>query len=129
MMRYFVLPLLAIWLFASPVTAKTLSRIVAVVNDDIITSYQLDQAVKNNLRQMTNQNQLTAAQFDQVRTQTLDKLINDKLMEQKIKALGLEVSDAELSAAIDDVRRKNNLTEEALNNALQAQGDDYGQLP
>ncbi len=121
-MRYFMLALLGIWLFTAPVSAKTLSHIVAVVNGDIITSYQLDQAVQSNLSQMSNQNQLTAAQFDQVKTQTLDKLINDKLMEQKIKELGLEVSESELSAAIDDVRRKNNLTEEALVNALNAQG-------
>ena len=122
MMRYFMLALVGLWLCASPVTAKTLSRVVAVVNDNIITSYQLEQAVQDNLSQMTNQNQLTAGQFDQVKQQTLDKLINDTLMEQRIKELGLQVSDAELSAAIDDVRRKNNLTEEALVNALSAQG-------
>jgi len=121
-MRYLILALVAISLWISPATATTLSRIVAVVNNDIITSYQLDQAVQENLRAMTNQNQLTATQFDQLKKQTLDKLITDKLMDQKIKELGLEVSDAELSAAIGDVQRKNNLTEDALVNALAAQG-------
>ncbi len=122
MMRYFICALLGLCLCASPGTAKTLSRIIAVVNDDIITSYQLDQAVQNNLAQMTNQNQLTAAQFEQVKQQSLDKLINDLLMEQKIKEYGLRVSDSELTAAIDDVRRKNDLTEDALVNALSRQG-------
>lgn len=122
MMRYFMLALVSLCLAVTPAAAKTLSRIVAVVNDDIITSYQLDQAVQANLRLMTNQNQLTADQFDLLKQQSLDRLINDTLMEQKIKELGLGVSDAELSAAIDDVRRKNNLTEDALVGALAAQG-------
>ncbi len=121
-MRYLILTLVAVSLWISPATAKTLSRIVAVVNNDIITSYQLDQAVQENLRLLTNQNQLTASQFDQLRKQTLDKLIADILMDQKIKELGLEVSEAELSAAIGDVQRKNNLSTEALEEALAAQG-------
>lgn len=121
-MRYLILALAAISLWISPATAKTLSRIVAVVNNDIITSYQLDQAVQENLKLMTNQNQLTATQFDELKKQTMDKLITDMLMNQKIKELGLEVSDAELSAAIGDVQRKNNLSDDALVDALAAQG-------
>ncbi len=114
--------LLIFGLCSLPVSAKTLTKVAAVVNDDIITSYQLDQALKEALANIPDQNRLTSAQFDQLKEKTLHKLIGDKLVDQRIKELDLQVSESELSAAIDDVRRKNNLTEEALQQALAAQG-------
>ena len=112
-------------LLANPVLAKTLSKVVAVVNNDIISSYQLDTAVLEALAKNSQGNQLTAQQFDQLRESILEQLINEKLAKQRIKELGLQVSEVELQAAIEDVQRKNNLTQAMLEDALQAQGMDY----
>ena len=121
-MKSLFLLLVLLGALASPVTAKTLSRIAAVVNDQIITTYQLEKTLSQALAQNPNSNQMTAGQFDQLRSQVLEKLINDKLLEQRIKELGLEVTDPELTAAIEDVQHKNNLSSEALEQALAAQG-------
>jgi len=120
-----VLVLLAGLLPANPLLAKNLSKVVAVVNRDIISSYQLDKAVLAALEKNSKGNQLTAAQFDQLRENVLETLINEKLAKQRIAELGLQVEDAELNAAIEDVQRKNNLTRSMLENALQAQGMDF----
>ncbi|HEY5674708.1 MAG TPA: SurA N-terminal domain-containing protein [Malonomonas sp.] len=120
-----LLVLLTSLLPASPVLAKTLSKVVAVVNRDIISSYQLDKAVLAALEKHSKGNQLTAQQFDQLRENVLEQLINEKLAKQRIKELGLQVGEAELDAAIEDVQRKNNLTRSMLENALQAQGMDF----
>ena len=120
-----VLVLLTSMLPANPVLAKTLSKVVAVVNRDIISSYQLDKAVLAALEKHSKGNQLTAQQFDQLRENVLEQLINEKLAKQRIKELGLQVGDAELDAAIEDVQRKNNLTRSMLENALQAQGMSF----
>ena len=113
-------------LMVSPAAAKTLSRVVAVVNNEIISSYQLDKEVQAVLDR--NSSQPTSEQLEQLREQVLNKLIEDKLLEQRIKELGLRVSDPELNAAIEDVQRKNNLTAEMLKNAVEARGmpfEDY----
>ncbi|MCK5826005.1 MAG: SurA N-terminal domain-containing protein [Desulfuromusa sp.] len=122
MQRPLFLFFFSLLLVATPVTAKTLSKVAAVVNDDIITTYQLDQAVMNDLTSNTNKNQLDITQFGQVKVQILDKLIDEKLMEQQVKKLGLRVSDEELNSAIADVVLKNGLTDETLKQALNSQG-------
>ncbi len=126
MIRPFVLLLLLAGLLsANPALAKTLSKVVAVVNNDIISSYRLDKAVLAALEKYPQSNQLTAQQFDQLRENTLEQLINEKLAKQRIKELGLRVGEAELNAAIEDVQRKNNLTRTMLKSALEAQGMDF----
>ena len=120
-----LLLLLACLLLGNPALAKTLSKVVAVVNNDIISSYQLDKAVLADLEKHSQGNQLTAKQFDQLRENTLERLINEKLAKQRTKELGLQVGEAELNAAIEDVQRKNNLTRSMLENALEAQGMDF----
>lgn len=120
-----LLLLLSSLLLADPALAKTLSKVVAVVNTDIISSYQLDRAVLAELERYPQGNQLTAEQFEQLRKNTLENLINENLAKQRIKELGLRVGEAELNAAIEDVQRKNNLTRAMLESALEAQGMDF----
>lgn len=121
-MKQFMLLLLLVMLTVQPLAAKTLTKVVAVVNTDIISSYQLDKAVLDALARDAKGNQLTSAQFDQMKGQVLETLINDKLVEQRIKELGLTVPDPELNAAIEDVQIKNRLTADQLKQAVESQG-------
>lgn len=122
MKRMLFLLFFSLLLAVTPVMAKTLSKVVAVVNDEIISTFQLDKAVVTALTQKPNQNQLTTEQFDQMKVQVLKKMVNDKLLEQRIKELELKVADSELNSAIEDVQLKNGLTREELEQALEAQG-------
>ena len=122
MQRSLFLFFFSLMLAVTPAAAKTLSKIAAIVNDDIITTYQLDQAVIKDLTSNSNKNQLDVTQFSQMKVQTLNKLIDEKLMEQQIKKLDLQVSDEELNSAIADVELKNGLTDETLKQALASQG-------
>lgn len=122
MQRILFLFFFSFLLAVTPVTAKTLSKIAAIVNDDIITTYQLDQAVIKDLTNNSNKNQLDISQFGQMKVQILNKLIDETLMKQQIKKLDLRVSDEELNSAIADVVLKNGLTNETLKQALDSQG-------
>lgn len=122
MKRILFLLFFSLLLIATPIMAKTLSKVAAVVNDEMISTFQLDKAVVEALAKKSNQNQLTTEQFDQMKVQILKKMVNDKLLEQRSKELGLKVSDPELSGAIEDVQLKNGLTSEDLEKALAAQG-------
>ncbi len=123
-MKRTLLLLFVAGLLTNPVAAKTLSKVAAVVNKDIISTYQLDKAVITALANDTKGNQLTAEQFDQLRLRILEQLINEKLVDQRIAELGLTVGDTEIDAAVLDVQRKNNLSREKLEMALTAQGMD-----
>ncbi len=102
--------------------ALELNRVVAVINNDAVTSIQLDKA-------------LAAAEpgatpaIDE-RRQVLERLIEESLMRQRAEEIGLTVSDDEVEAALQDVLRQNRLTKEQLDVALTQQGvapDDYRQ--
>lgn len=121
MIRFIFSLLLIVCLSSGAVTAKTLSRTVAVVNDAIITSHQLDQALAAALSGRSEQ-QLDMEQLEQLKATLVEKLVMEKLLEQRIAELNLTVADRELETAIEDVQRNNDLDREGLISALEAQG-------
>jgi peptidyl-prolyl cis-trans isomerase SurA len=106
----------------TPLTAQTISSVAAVVNADVITSYQLDRAVE---RLVTNQNPSSTPSDQELlklRQEVLEQLINDLLLQQRSKELGLAVTSQEIDAAVDDVMTNNNLDASTLEAALAAEG-------
>lgn len=104
----------------APVRAEMVSRIAAVVNDDIITTYQLDQALNVQLSKAAQPP--SPAQVGALRKELLSRLIEEQLVLQRIRALRLKVSDEEVEGALLDVQKQNKLTREQLEQAVQAQG-------
>ncbi|MDT8420129.1 MAG: SurA N-terminal domain-containing protein [Desulfuromonadales bacterium] len=111
-------------LLAGPVWAEPVSRIAAIVNNDIITTFQLEQAMA--AEQPGVHGSATPEEAQQkLRNKVLQQMIDEKLLKQRISELGLSVAETEVDAAIDDVQRQNNLTREQLIDALLAQGMDF----
>jgi len=111
-----------------PARAETVSRIAAVVNDEIITTYQLEKKVAERLSGQATGKELSAEERDTLRRGILSEMVEEALVRQRIAELGLKVSDDEIEAAIQDVQRQNKLTREQLVQALQYEGlafDDY----
>lgn len=112
-MRSLFSALLAVFLISS-VHAETIDRVVAVVNDEIITGYELEKELR-----------LSGGRD---RGEVLERLIDEALERQRIRQLGIRVAADELDAAIQDVQRQNGLTRAELEEALRAQGmsfDEY----
>lgn len=104
------------------------NAIIAVVNDDIITLYDLNREAQNALTEAEKKGAVSDAVRRQMRRTVLDRLIEKKLTEQKIKELNIRVSEEEIRQAIDDVRRQNSIpTQEALVAALATQGLSFDQ--
>jgi peptidyl-prolyl cis-trans isomerase SurA len=100
--------------------AIELNRVVAVINNDAITTIQLDKALAA---------EAGMPALDE-RRQVLERLIEESLIRQRAAEIGLTVSDDEVEAAVQDVLRQNRLTKEQLDAALSQQGispDDYRQ--
>ncbi len=104
------------------VQAEVVSRIAAVVNDEIITTHQLDEKLKKTPVGEKGLENLSADELTELRVQVLRGLIEDALIQQRVKKLGIRVADEELEAAINDVLRQNNITRPQLAEALEAQG-------
>jgi peptidyl-prolyl cis-trans isomerase SurA len=106
--------------------AEVLDSLAAIVNDDLITTYDVDKETSVLLKEAAKKSAPAVAQA-QLRTDALNQLIDKKLAEQKIRELDIKVSDEELRQAIDEVKKQNNFTQEALVSALQAQGIPFDQ--
>jgi peptidyl-prolyl cis-trans isomerase SurA len=115
--------LVAFFVFAGvSLQAEVIDRIAVVVNGDIITSRQVDQKAAE-LR--PDAQSLPWNQQEALRKQATEMLIEETLVEQKVKELKITVSDEELAAAQKDVERSNHLTSEQLVAALTQQGMSY----
>ena len=104
------------------------NAIVAVVNDDIITLYNVNREAEPALAEAQKKAALTDTEKRQIRRMVLDRLVEKKLTDQKIKELNIKVSEEEIRQAIDDVRKQNKIpSQEALVAALAAQGLTFEQ--
>jgi peptidyl-prolyl cis-trans isomerase SurA len=121
-MKRFVLFAAVLILAATPLSAETISRIAAIVNQDVITTAQLDREIDKMLTAEGRPTDIPSAQRDALREKMLDKLIEDTLLSQRIEKLGLKVSDEDIEQAINDVQAQNNIDREQLKEALVAQG-------
>ena len=104
-------------------SAAVVSRIAAVVNRDIITTYQLDQKLQEQLAK--REQQPSPAQLGALRQELLSRMIEETLVQQRVKELKLSVSEDEIETALLDVQQKNQLTREELEDAVTIQGMDF----
>lgn len=104
------------------------NAIVAIVNDDIITLFEVNREAQPAISEAEKKGAVTDAARSQIRRTALDRLIEKKLTGQKIRELNIHVSEEEVRQAIDDVRKQNNIpSQEALVAALAGQGLSFDQ--
>ena len=129
MMKLFpVILVLLVLAFPIHAFAELVSGIAALVNDEPITTFDVDKEKEGIEKGLDPSKPLDDAAKAQLRQAALESLIGKKLIQQKIKELDVKVSDEEVRQAIEDVKRTNNITQEKLLEALAARGisfDDY----
>ena len=126
--------LAALFWFAScatwshPSYAVVVERIVAIINDDVITLSELDDAIDlavgDKLEALSTAD-LKRAKREELRRSFLDQMINERILSQHYTKLDLSVSEAEVDSAIDLIARQNNMSRDVLRNELLRQGIPY----
>ncbi len=116
---------LALGLFPVQAAAEVVSGIAVLVNDEPITTFDIAKEQASMEKGLATGKPLDAVDRTQLRDAAISTLINKKLIEQKIRELGIRISDEEVRQAIEDVRRSNNISEQDLRAALAAQGLSY----
>jgi len=106
-----------------PLSEAVVDRVVAVVNQEIITLSELEKWIHSIKEEIVAEDRWEKQkQVQTLRLEVLDKLIEEKLIDQEVKKSGIKVSSKEVEATLDDVRRRNNATPEQLEKALSAEG-------
>ncbi len=96
-------------------------RIVAVVNDDVITLYELNSQLDAAVRQLRKQGTPLPAR-DILERQMLERLIIDKVQLQYARETGLKIDDAQVEQALQRIAASNKLSMAQFRDALQKDG-------
>lgn len=110
-----------------PPPVKVLDRIVAVVNDDVITRNELEERVKLAMRQLREQG-TPAPGREALERQLLERMVTDRVQLQFAKETGLRVDDTELDRAIARIAQENKLTPQQLRQVLEKDGIPFAKF-
>jgi len=106
---------------AKPRQIVTLDRIVAVVNDEIITQQELSARVDFAFRQLRQQGTPPPSR-EVIERQLLERLIGDRVQMQHARNIGLRVDDSELDKALLRIAADNKLSPAQMRAALERDG-------
>jgi peptidyl-prolyl cis-trans isomerase SurA len=110
-----------------PRKVVVIDRIVAVVNDDVITRLDLDERLRFAYLQLKQQGTPPPPQ-EALEKQILDRLIGDRVQLQLAKETGLRVDDGELDKAIQRIGQDNKLTVPQLRDTLEKDGVPFARF-
>ena len=106
-----------------PLSEGVVDRVVAVVNQEVITLSEVERGMAPFLDEIRAEDRLEKAKrVREVRQRILNQLIEEKLIDHEIKKSGIKASPKEVETAIEDIKRRNNVTQEELENYLKRDG-------
>jgi len=104
-----------------------LDRVVAVVNNEVITRLDLDEQMRVALQQLRRQNTPLPAQ-DVLERQLLERLVTARVLVQTARETGLRVDDTQLQRSLERIAQENKLTPEAFRKALEGDGVNFNRF-
>jgi len=98
-------------------------RVVAVVNQEIITLSEVEKFANPFREQIITEDRLERReQLHGVYRKVLERLIEEKLIDQEVKKNGIKISSKEVEATVEEVKQRNTATQEELEKALAVEG-------
>lgn len=121
----------SLWLAAGLLGAATataapreIDRIVAVVNNAVITEFELNNRVEQVLRQLAAQ-KITPPPRTVLKKQLLERMITESALMQIAEDTNIRFDGAPLDRAIARIAQQNGLTPDAFRKALEAEGTNF----
>lgn len=106
-------------------SAEVVDRIVAVVNDDIITLFELNLSFKpyeEKIRKLGYSTDKEHQMLFKVREDMLNRLIYQKLQDQEVERLKIKIDEPEIDQTIERIKEENFYTDEDLRLTLANEG-------
>ncbi|MBA4418022.1 MAG: hypothetical protein C0392_08950 [Syntrophus sp. (in: bacteria)] len=107
----------------TPSSSEVVDRVVAIVNDDIITLKEMEKYVP-----VEKQGRFVSVDEYLRNIKLKDKIglvIDDLLIKQQAKKMFISVSDKEIQAVIESIKKQHLVTEEEMKEQLKKQNIDY----
>ena len=108
-----------------------MDRIVAQVNDDIITLYELNRKAAPFIKRV----QAMARPLDEerrmiyeLREKVLNQMVDEKLTDQEIRRFNIQVSEEAIDKTIEEMKKRTLMTDQQLRDSLKKEGltmDEY----
>lgn len=105
----------------------TIDRIVAVINNEVITRNELNERINRAASQLARQGTPAPPRADLER-QLLERMITDRAMGQYARENGLRVEDTELDRAIERIAADNQMVTAQLRAALEKDGIPFNRF-
>ncbi|WP_114326746.1 peptidylprolyl isomerase SurA [Candidatus Colwellia aromaticivorans] len=103
---------------------EMLDKVAVIVNAGVVLESEVQDLLKN-IKKQAKQNNQELPSDKALRTQVMDKLINDSLTVQIGERMGIQVSDAQLDQTIANMAKENKLTLSQFRQAIINDGDNY----
>lgn len=112
---------------AQPAFAETVEKVVAIVNEEPITLYDLDLAMSQDLHAIQGAETGSEKQkkFKNSRDLALKSLIEEKLLDQELARKNITITKADEDKAVQNVLQRNNMTMEQLKGELRSKGESW----
>jgi peptidyl-prolyl cis-trans isomerase SurA len=104
--------------------AVSLDRVVAIVNDEAVTQYELDEAKRLVIEQLKQQKVAEPPQ-DVLDKQVLERLVTERALLQYAKESGIKVDDNMVERTIQRIAEDNKLTVDGLREVLAKENVPY----
>lgn len=98
-----------------------LDRVIAVINDEALTQYDVNEQKRVVLGQMKAQN-VTPPAVDILDKQVLDRLITERVLLQHAKETGIRVDDTQVERTLARIAEDNKLSAEDFRKAVEREG-------
>jgi peptidyl-prolyl cis-trans isomerase SurA len=106
-----------------PFSQAVVDRVVAVVNQEVIILSEVEKWVDPLLEEIVTTDRFERReQVQRIRQRVLERLIEEKLIDQEVKKSGIKISGKEVEAIVEEVKQRNAATQEDLEKALATEG-------
>jgi peptidyl-prolyl cis-trans isomerase SurA len=106
-----------------PSSEAVVDRIVAIVNQEIITLSEVERWIDPLQEEIQAEDRLERReQVRGVYRKVLERLIEEKLIDQEVKRAGIKVTNKEVENALEEIRRQNAVNQEDLERGLAKDG-------
>ncbi|MDP7591362.1 MAG: peptidylprolyl isomerase SurA [Litorilituus sp.] len=103
---------------------EQLDKVAAIVNNSVVLESEI-QDLLTSIKNQAKKNNQSLPSDNALRTQVMDKLINDSLVLQIGERMGIQVSDAQLDQTIANMAGENKLTLSQFRQEIISDGTDY----
>jgi len=108
----------------APSSVVTVDRVIAVVNDEAVTQYELDDA-RRVVQQQLKQQKVQPPPADVLDKQVLERLITQRALLQQAKEDGVKIDDGQVERAIQRIATENKLSAEEFRKLLAQENIPY----